>query len=151
LQKKIYKENGYTMEKDMVIKWTPLWKNYYYENGMMKTTEPKFSNNAKTYALRPSFRTHISNLFISTAYCREGIDIFSMESGSKCGKHVAYAINGSESLRPTSRGRPAIFAPFRSIDNFMFEHKLPNIGPTIIFSFIVLIIVIIIYFAYKNK
>jgi hypothetical protein len=150
LQKKIYEENGYKLEKDMVIKWSPLWPSYSFQDGKMTTTEPKFSNNAGTYALRPSFRTHIPNLFISTAYCREGIDIFSMESATISGKRVAYAISGSELQPPTTRERPIIFAPFRFIDEFMFKNNLPNFGPTIVYAMIFFIAVFVLYFLYTK-
>uniref|UniRef100_A0A6C0C9A0 Amine oxidase domain-containing protein n=1 Tax=viral metagenome TaxID=1070528 RepID=A0A6C0C9A0_9ZZZZ len=150
LQKKIYEENGYTMEEDMVIKWSPMWPGYAYIDGMIKTNEPKFTNNAKTGALRPSIRTHIPNLFIATGYCREAIDIFSTDAAASSGKSVAYAIHGPELEQATVRRRPIIFAPFRAIDEVMFSNNLPNINPAIIFSFIFFVIVLVTYYLYQK-
>ena len=46
----------------------------FSETGMV-TTDPKFSNNAGTKTLRPSF--FISpNLYVSTAYVKETLDVF---------------------------------------------------------------------------
>ena len=144
LQQKIYDENGYTLEKEMVIKWSPMWPSYSFDGEMLRTFEPKFTNNVGTGALRPSYRTHIPNLFISTAYIKETIDIFSMEAAAIAGKHVSNAINDNVS-HPTIRTRPIIFLPFRSIDDLMFRYGLPNIGPTIIYCMILFVIIAIIY------
>src|SRR5690606_1633151 len=112
---------------------TNIWPTYKYNSktGKLETTEPKFTNNAGTYALRPSFRTDIDNMYICTAYAKEGLDIFSMESACRVGKGVAHDIN---SILPNSSiiHRPPLFSIFRSIDDVMYQNNLPNIGPVLI-------------------
>ena len=139
LQKIIRENNGFYMESYMVVKWSPMWPTYHFNRKIQKliTSEPKFTNNAGTYALRPSYRTHIDNLFISTAYIKETIDIFSTEAAAIAGKFVANAIGGSP--EPVIRPRPSFFKPLRSFDTFAFKNKLPNL-----FLFIVLICIIIV-------
>jgi len=75
LQEFIYKHNKFYLTKDLIVKWTPIWPTFKYENGKLETSEPKFTNNYGTAVLRPSFKTHIDNLFVSTAYIKETIDI----------------------------------------------------------------------------
>jgi hypothetical protein len=128
------------MEKSMVIKWSPMWPSYSFNKEMdvIQTTEPKFTNNAGTYALRPSFKTDISNLFIGTAYVKETIDIFSMEAATIGGKCVANAID-KRSLPPIMLARPIIFSPFRILDNVSYELGFPNLSGIILIIIIVII------------
>ena len=144
LQRIIKEKNGYYMEPFMVVKWSPMWPSYRFDEytQSLKTTEPKFTNNAGTYALRPSFKTHIDNLFISTAYIKETIDIFSMEAAAISGKYVANAISGCPG--PIMRKRPAIFEPFRSVDSVLYQHNLPNIGLGVVIVIIIFIIILIV-------
>lgn len=143
----IKKYNNFDLNESMIIKWTNYWPTYNYnkKNGRLETSEPKFTNNIGSYELRPSFRTHIDNLFISTAYVKDGIDIFSMESASKVGKYVANAIDQRSPL-PYIHSRPIIFAPYRALDNILYHLGMPNIS--MIAS--IIICLIIIYFVIKK-
>jgi len=145
LQKIIKENNGYNMEPYMVIKWSPMWPSYFFDktDGYLKTSEPKFTNNAGTYALRPSYKTPISNLFISTAYVKETMDIFSMEAAAIAGRYVASAISG-QNMGPVIVPRPALFAPFRAIDDVFYKMGLPNIGPLLIFIILMIIIIFVV-------
>jgi hypothetical protein len=127
LQNLVYTNNGFELDKTKLVKWTGLWPTFYNDplDGKLKTTEPKFTNNAGSYKLRPSFRTYIPNLFISTAYIKETIDIFSMEAACIAGKRVAHAID-ERSPDATIRPRPLILVPFRTIDSIFWRLGLPN-------------------------
>lgn len=147
LQKIIKKNNGYYLEPYMVIKWSPMWPTYFFDetDGKLKTSEPKFTNNAGTYQLRPSYKTPIDNLFISTAYIKETMDIFSMEAAAIAGRYVASAISG-QNMGPVIVPRPALMAPFRAIDNVFYKMGLPNIGPLLIAAIVMIIIIFFIIF-----
>lgn len=121
--------NGFELNDDIFLKWSPLWPTFFTQIGdtrsSLVTSEPKFTNNAGSYKLRPSYKTYIPNLFIATAYIKETIDIFSMEAACIAGKKVANAID-SKSPEPTIRARPLLFAPFRAIDTIFWQMGLPN-------------------------
>jgi hypothetical protein len=150
LQEEIFKCNGFYLEDNLVVKWSPMWPTYKFDEdiGKIVTSEPKFTNNIGSYELRPSYLTCIDNMFISTAYIKETIDIFSTEAAAIAGKYVANAIAGTQP--PVLRDRPIIFSPFRKIDSIMKHHGFPNIGPSLI---IIMIIVVIysLYHFFKKK
>lgn len=150
LQRVIKENNNFELSKDLIIKWAPMWSTYHYneKTGRLETDEPKFTNNAGTLILRPSFKTDIDNLYISTAYVREGLDIFSMESATIVGKKVANAINNNSSTG-TIRPRPFIFAPFRFLDDLLYDLHIPNLGPLLIILVILTVLGLSIYFIYK--
>lgn len=142
LRKLIVEKNGFDLDKNMIIKWTNFWPTYNYDSVTKKliTSEPKFTNNAGSYALRPSFKTHINNLYIATAYIKETIDIFSMEAAAIAGKFVANHIT-NKSPGPYLQKRPGLFAPFRMIDTVSYNIGLPNLS----FLIILLIVIVIIW------
>lgn len=146
LQDLIIKNNPFSLTKDIVVRWAPMWPTYdpaggkkYADNPPSRTTEPKFTNNAGSYALRPSFRTYLSNTFISTGYIKETIDIYSMEAACIAGKTVANAVDGERTPMPTLRGRPGFLAPFRAIDSVCYSLGLPNV----IALFVVLLFILL--------
>jgi uncharacterized protein with NAD-binding domain and iron-sulfur cluster len=141
LQKIIMKNNGYKLEADMIIKISDLWPTYRYNNGRIETAEPKFVNNAGTGKLRPSFKTPIENMFISTAYTKEGLAIFSMESACIVGKYVSNEICQCNS-GPVIISRPKIFAPLRAIDSIFYKMGMPNVLTVIVVIFIVCIVIL---------
>lgn len=141
LQTLIEENNGFNLNSSLVVKWSPLWPTFFSDEGKLTTTEPKFTNNAGSYKLRPSLKTYIPNLFIATAYIKETIDIFSMEAACIAGKRVAHAIDPS-SPDATIRPRPLIFVPFRTIDTVFWKAGLPN--P------ILLVVIVLIYILYRS-
>ncbi len=128
---KIVKDNNtFEFSKRLIVKWSPMWETFSYdENDNLVTSEPKFTNNAGTWWLRPSYKTPIDNLYISTAYVKEGIDIFSMEAACIAGKYVANDIlkkDGQdkgliESSKPIIQSRPKLFWIFRVIDGWYYS------------------------------
>ena len=143
--------NNFQLSDDLVIKWSKIWKTWSFSNGSWGTTEPKFTNNARSWKIRPSFKTHIKNLYLSTAYIKETIDIFSMEAANIAGKHVANAIN-SDIMKPTIRDRPILFSTFRMLDDIFYNLNLPNLNLFIVIFIVVIFIILIIKFiSYKIK
>lgn len=143
LQDVIHKNNGFYLEKELVIKWAELWPSYRYSDGKLLTSEPKFTNNINSKKLRPSFKTDIDNLYIATGYIQETIDIFSMEAACIAGKAVAYHILNIATIKPIYIERPCIFKIFRDIDYICYSLNLPNINPALIVFLLVFLIVII--------
>jgi len=94
----------------------------YKQNESIETEEPKFTNNVGSLALRPSFKTSYCNAFISTAYIKETIDIFSMEAAAIAGKNVASAISKFDDPG-TIRPRPLalLLAPLWLIDRALVK------------------------------
>ena len=155
LCKYIKKYNNFDLNDNLIVKWSKMWDTWYYKNNKLETTEPKFTNNAGSYALRPSFKTDITNLYLSTAYIKETIDIFSMEAANISGKYVAnqiynnYTKSQKNILIPTIRKRPVIFNLFRFLDIIYFRLGIPNINVLLIL-FILLIIIYKIIKKFKN-
>lgn len=147
LRELIASGNDFELKKDMIVKWSEMWPTYTSKNGVLRTTEPKFTNNRGSWKLRPSFKTHIPNLYISTAYIQETIDIFSMEAAAIAGKRVARAIDPSVDA-PFEIKRPELFKPFRKVDEVMHSHNLPNINVWLILFVILSLLVFILYFIF---
>lgn len=129
LNERIKKENGVYLNEITPVTWSPMWPTYQFNAALKRLTtqEPKFTNNAGTYKLRPSYKTPFKNLFIATAYIKETIDIFSMEAACIGGKYAASAIN-NHLPKPLEYGRPTILAPFRAVDSINYRLGLPNTG-----------------------
>ena len=143
--KKIFNQyNNFILTTNNIIQWSPLWPTYHFNNSHLTTTEPKFTNNAGTYSLRPNYLTHINNLYIATAYIKETIDVFSMEGACIAGKLVANAIS-KKSYPPSIPKRPSLFSPLRSFDAIAYKFGLPNFGPQIIIILIILVIILIFF------
>ncbi len=146
LNKIVKENNNFELNDKLIIKWSKMWDTWFLnKEGNIQTTEPKFTNNKGSWKIRPSYKTHIKNLYLSTAYIKETIDIFSMEAANIAGKRVANDINNNV-LKPTIRERPTIFKIFRQIDQIFYNIGLPNIN----IPLIVLIIIVIIYILIKK-
>jgi len=148
LKEIIYKYNSFNLDKNMFIHWSPLYETYHFDKNLnrMVNKEPKFSNNVNTLNLRPSVKTHINNLYISTAYCSEALDIFCMEGAATSGIIVSKLINQNVITPNYHQKRPTIFAPMRFIDSISYSIGLPNICPLII----LILIFILFYFLIKK-
>lgn len=140
------KVNGFPLTSDLITHWSPLWETFdWNEQGQIYTTEPKFTNNAGSGSIRPSFRSPIRNMWISTAYIHETIDIFSMEAACIAGKRVAAAIIGNaKAEEPKILPRPWLMAPFRFVDRALFAMHLPNIGPILFLLVAALVVVAVV-------
>lgn len=154
LKKMIQENNNFDFDENLIVKWSPIWPTFKNKSGRLVTSEPKFTNNIGSYNLRPSYKTDIDNLFISTAYVKEAIDIFSMEAAAIAGKLTANAISGENNI-PYIRERPQIFFNMRFIDSILYQIGLPNIVPQlviiILIIFFILIILTFVRFFKPNK
>ncbi|AYV86553.1 MAG: hypothetical protein Sylvanvirus3_7 [Sylvanvirus sp.] len=107
------------------MRWSPMWSTFYYDSkGILRTQEPKFSNNAGTLHLRPTSKLkHISNVYIASAYTREALDIFSMEGATISGRVVASLLTGLDALGPIAPYTgPSLLKPLRQLDCWL-HHK----------------------------
>jgi len=147
LTETIKNNNNFSLNKDLIVKWSPMWNSFYYDN-QIKTLEPKFTNNKGSLNLRPSFKSPFNNMYISTAYIKETIDIFSMEAACIAGNNVSKDIllkeNIDTNIKPTIRERPLLFLPFRLLDKLLFNLNIENYTLYIFILFLILLIVIII-------
>jgi 15-cis-phytoene desaturase len=128
LKEIIAQNNDFELSQNLIMHWAPIWPSFSYTNGEWSTTEPKFTNNAGSLSLRPSYRTPIQNMLISTAYIRETIDIFSMEAACIAGKLAAKHISSDQSIKPTIQSRPLGFflGPLRLLDQILFATGRPH-------------------------
>jgi uncharacterized protein with NAD-binding domain and iron-sulfur cluster len=147
LQRLLVKHNGVKFSPEIIVHWAPMWDTFKYNGSQIYTTEPKFTNNVGTLNLRPSFKTRYPNLYLSTGYIKETLDIFSMEAACIAGKRVADDILKQYKLpsqsTPIILNRPLLFAPFRMIDTVAYAVNLPNIN-------LLLIVMIVVFVLYKT-
>lgn len=117
------------LEHKHVIHWSPMWPGFQYDPSThhIRMREPKFTNNAGSLALRPSFRTLDESVFVATAYVQETIGIFSMEAACLGGKKVATAITCDDWVQ-SEVARPRAFAVFRALDSCSWRMGGPNLG-----------------------
>ena len=144
LAKIVNDNNDFDFSKDIVVKWAPLWPGYTDKDGL-QTVEPKFTNNVGSRALRPSFKTPLDNLYISTAFIKETVDIFSMEAACIAGKKVANTITQGKTDNGTIRSRPFLFAPLRALDSAAYTLGTP------LWMFIILVVALICILVYIVK
>jgi hypothetical protein len=143
LQDAVFKYNGFEWSERFVVRWSPLWPTFYYnDQHRLDTTEPKFSNNVGTLHLRPACKTAYSNLAICGAYTREGTDIFSMEAATISGRTAAHLIsNGATRQIIQAVDRPLLFKPFRSLDQVLYKHRISNVFTSIIMFMLIAFII----------
>ena len=108
------------------------------DDGVLTTSEPKFSNNTGTKFIRPSFILG-SNAYLATAYTKETIDVFSMEAAAISGKMVAAKIMGSK--LPKLPPRPYVLAdPFRAVDKVLFDLGVSDVLTVVLLIAAILVI-----------
>jgi len=129
----------HNIEKECTVYWAPLWPDFKYNENEKRIVmkEPKFTNNAGSWALRPSYRTLDNKVWIATAYVQETIDIFSMEAACLAGKKVASGIMKHFSLDTSILPRSRLFAVWRWIDKIFYHFHFPNLT---LFCFLGLVI-----------
>ncbi len=71
-----------------------IWNTVFYhpQRKTLDTIEPKFSNNAGTYHLRPEIYEADTKLYHATAYAKTNMDIYNMESAAEAGTRAAQLI-----------------------------------------------------------
>lgn len=126
-----------------VERWNTMDDTYFFSEYGMSTTEPKFSNNANTKVLRPSYRV-APNVYLSTAYTRQTIDIFSMEAAAMSANYVASDITHGLVPFPThpKRPLPVLMAPVRAVDSMLFKMGGPHVLWVLVVLFVLFISII---------
>lgn len=77
---------------------------------VLYTTEPKFSNNVGTLALRPHVRDkYLTNLVHATAYARTGMNIFNMESAVEAAIASVAVIRDKNEQNALTKHNPNLF------------------------------------------
>jgi hypothetical protein len=95
--------------------------------------EPLFINTVNSWSIRPTSTTGVGNLFLASDYVKTNTDLATMEGANEAARR---AVNGILMAARSDRSRcrifkfdePGIFAPFRAIDQHLFERGLPNPG-----------------------
>jgi uncharacterized protein with NAD-binding domain and iron-sulfur cluster len=98
---------------------------------IVENKEPLFINTVGSWANRPTERTGIPNLFLASDYVRTNTDLATMEGANEAGRRAVNAI--LDATRSHQRrceifkfDEPAVLAPFRAIDKYMFDLGLPH-------------------------
>ena len=106
-----------------------IWSSYQFntETKRMDTWEPKFSNSAETWSLRPSISGEYSNLLHANAYIKTEMNIFCMESAAEAGRRAARKIieGTSENDRPKENFH-WIWRTIKSIDEWWMSWDMPH-------------------------
>ncbi len=93
--------------------------------------EPLFINTVGSWANRPTERTGIANLFLASDYVKTNTDLATMEGANEAGRRAVNAV--LDATRSPQRrcgifkfDEPAVLAPFKAIDKYMFDLALPH-------------------------
>ncbi len=131
------RENKEFDGKLRVMNWKTMSDTYMF-GPPMTVSDPKFSNNAGTKIIRPSIFLG-PNVYLSTAYAKETIDVFSMEAAVISGKTVAASIvGGSPPVHPSRPFR--VLNVLRATDEFLFFYGLPDILTSVTFVVIIILL-----------
>lgn len=159
LQELVYENNGFHLGDPIleIVWWSPLWDTFYYDStSTLRSSEPKFTNNAGTLIKRPSYMIDgLRNAFISTAYIRETIDIYSMEAAAIAGKKVGDAIlSRSTGTRVYNDqyilDRPLLFKPFRAIDSISYKNGGPNVSVWVLLFLVFGLLIFVVWYLYRR-
>lgn len=109
-----------------IVRWATMDETFTFSGHGLQTNDIKFSNNAGTKALRPSCRL-TANVFMSTAYTSETLDIFSMEAAARSAAFVGAHIYGCLPPIPLTRPFSTVLFLFRVSDEFLFQIGGPHV------------------------
>ena len=96
-------------------------------------SQPLLVNTTGSWTNRPEATTEIPNLFLASDYVRTNTDLATMEGANEAARR---AVNGILTASNSSAAwcgvwpfkEPAIFDPLKQIDEWLFDHHLPNPG-----------------------
>lgn len=100
-----------------------------------RNVEPLFINTVNSWNLRPHARTEIDNLFLASDYVKTRTDLATMEGANEAARWaVNQILQDLEEKKKVKFRRcslfmfdePAVFAPFRRIDKWLFDRGLPH-------------------------
>lgn len=123
-----------------------IWNSYEFNNGYLKTFEPKWSNNVNTIQYRPNSITPVNNLIIGGSYSNTTIGLYSMEGAVESGKNAAVALckidNKHHNIILIKKRRSRIFRPFQKIDKLLYTTYY---GYNMIIALVIILLIIIIW------
>lgn len=129
------------------VYWSPVISSYKLPISQNPPDDPKYSNNSNCKKLRPSYLVG-ENVYLSTAYTDETIDVFSMEAASISGHFVASDILAKD--RPVLPPRPYPWLNIlRAFDKILFAVGLPD-AITVLLVLVLLFLLFIVYMTIKN-
>lgn len=147
LMRLLHRNNLHFVEEALsVTRWNTMDDTYFFSPSGMQTSEPKFSNNAGTLKLRPNFKI-ADNVYISTAYTQETIDIFSMEAAARSAAFVIADITRTQPPKELPRAI-AVLSPVRKLDWYLYRVHAPpliTIALMLFVSYIVYRILVTLY------
>ena len=95
--------------------------------------EPLLINTVGSWANRPDAVTGIDNLFLASDYVRTNTNLATMEGANEAARRAVNGIlaRAGSTAQPCAvweLREPAIFHPFKKIDQILFDHGLPHPG-----------------------
>jgi uncharacterized protein with NAD-binding domain and iron-sulfur cluster len=96
-------------------------------------SQPLLVNTIGSWPSRPEATTEIPNLFLASDYVQTNTDLATMEGANEAARRAVNGILSASNSTATPCGvwqfnEPAIFDPLKKIDEWLFDHHLPNPG-----------------------
>ncbi|MBR0693579.1 FAD-dependent oxidoreductase [Bradyrhizobium lablabi] len=96
-------------------------------------SQPLLVNTVGSWVDRPDATTEIPNLFLASDYVRTNTDLATMEGANEAARRAVNGILLASNSAAAPCGvwpfnEPAIFDPLKQIDEWLFDHHLPNPG-----------------------
>lgn len=121
----------------------PEWNFPLDNNGFVYGNQPKWVNSPLTRDIQPKVKTGIPGLYLAGAHCQTSADLWCMEGAIESGRTVADLISGEKTTFKYEE--PAIFKPFKALDNVLYDCGLPNVITCIWILIIAALIILYIY------
>jgi len=102
-------------------------------NPTTANSQPLLVNTIGSWANRPEATTEISNLFLASDYVRTNTDLATMEGANEAARRAVNGILSASNSTAMPCGvwkfnEPTIFDGLKKIDEWLFDHNLPNPG-----------------------
>jgi uncharacterized protein with NAD-binding domain and iron-sulfur cluster len=96
-------------------------------------SQPLLVNTIGSWPSRPQATTEIPNLFLASDYVQTNTDLATMEGANEAARRAVNGILAASNSAAAPCGvwqfnEPAIFDPLKAIDEWLFDHNLPNPG-----------------------
>jgi uncharacterized protein with NAD-binding domain and iron-sulfur cluster len=96
-------------------------------------SQPLLVNTAGSWANRPDAKTEIPNLFLASDYVRTNTDLATMEGANEAARRAVNALlvvaqSNAPHCNVWEFPEPAIFEPFKRVDELLFNLHLPHPG-----------------------
>jgi uncharacterized protein with NAD-binding domain and iron-sulfur cluster len=99
----------------------------------VKNSQPLLINTAGSWANRPEAKTELPNLFLASDYVRTNVDLATMEGANEAARRAVNALlvaaqSNAQPCEVWDFPEPAIFEPFKRVDEAFFNLGLPHPG-----------------------